>query len=58
MKYSRNFMILNAFGELGLDKFGRMKWITCKHMGTKFATMQEYEVAMKVLFASTGKKEK
>ena len=41
--------LIDMFDEFGDDKkylLEYMIWIACKQMGTKFATMQEWEVAM------------
>ncbi|NMC07215.1 MAG: hypothetical protein GYA24_18505 [Candidatus Lokiarchaeota archaeon] len=41
--------LLDAFEEFGDDRKYLLEyliWITCKNVGTKFATMQEWEVAM------------
>jgi hypothetical protein len=41
--------LIDMFDEFGDDKKYLMEyliWIACKEMGTKFATMQEWEVAM------------
>ena len=41
--------LLDAFDEFGDDRKYLLEyliWITCKNVGTKFATMQEWEIAM------------
>nr|MDO8109431.1 hypothetical protein [Candidatus Sigynarchaeota archaeon] len=41
--------LLDMFDEFGDDKKYLLEyliWFACKHLGTKFATMQEWEIAM------------